>query len=57
MKTSPPSLTIAFWVTGSSWAVALLVYLLGGPMEAIFPIVILGTLTGAAEWMLRQKLQ
>lgn len=57
MKTVPESLTIAFWITGSSWALALFSYLLGGPLDLIFPIIILGTLTGIAEWVLRQKLR
>ena len=57
MKTVPDSLTIAFWITGSSWALALFAYLLGGSLEWIFPIIILGILTGIAEWVLRQKLR
>ncbi|HTV28190.1 MAG TPA: hypothetical protein VMF32_10460 [Xanthobacteraceae bacterium] len=57
MKTIPTSLTIAFWVTGSSWVLALFVYLLGGPPELILPIIVLGTFTGVIEWTLRQKLR
>jgi hypothetical protein len=57
MKTVPASLTIAFWITDSSWALALFAYLSGEPLEWIFPIIILGTITGVAEWVLRQKLR
>jgi hypothetical protein len=57
MKTVPASLAIAFWITGSSWGLALFAYLLGKPLEWIFPIIVLGTLTGVAEWVLRQKLR
>lgn len=57
MKTVPASLTIAFWITGCSWAVALFAYVLGGQSQWIFPILILGTLTGIAEWIQRQKLR
>jgi hypothetical protein len=54
MKTLPDSLTIAMWVAGSSWALAILAYLLGGPIEWILPLVMLGVLTGIAEWVLRR---
>jgi hypothetical protein len=54
MKTVPNSLTIAMWVAGSSWALAILAYLLGSPIEWILPLVMLGVLTGIAEWVLRK---
>lgn len=54
MKTVPASLTIALWVTGCSWALALFIYILGGPAEAILPIAVLGIFTGVIEWAQRQ---
>jgi hypothetical protein len=55
MTTHPDSLTIALWITGSCWILAILAYLLGGSVEWILPLFLLGALTGIAEWVLRQK--
>ncbi len=55
MAKLPDSLAIALWITGSSWALAIAVCLLGGSSEWIFPLVMLGVLTGIAEWILRRK--
>jgi hypothetical protein len=55
MKILPDSLTIAIWIAGSSWALAILAYLLGGSIEWIVPLVMLGVLTGIAEWILRRR--
>ena len=52
MKAIPVSLTIALWVTSAGWALALFAYLLGGPLEWIFSILILGIVTGFGEWIL-----
>jgi hypothetical protein len=51
----PDSLAIALWVVGSCWALAIIAWLIGGYEELIFPLVGLGILTGAAEWVLRRK--
>lgn len=55
MKTLPDPLTIAIWITGTSWMLAVLAYLLGGSAEWILPLFSLGALTGLAEWLMRQK--
>ena len=55
MARLPNSLTIALWITGSSWALAIVAYLSGGSREWLFPLFMLGALTGVAEWVLRKK--
>jgi hypothetical protein len=54
MDRLPNSLSIAIWVVGSCWAVAIVAYVFDGPRDLIFPLVAFGTLTGVAEWYLRR---
>ena len=51
----PHSLAIALWITGSIWAVTVAAYLLDADTELIVPLVMLGLLTGMAEWMMRGR--
>jgi hypothetical protein len=51
----PHSLAIAFWIVGSSWAVMVAAYLLDADTELVIPLVLFGTLTGVAEWMMRGR--
>jgi hypothetical protein len=51
----PTSLAIALWVTGACWAVAAIPYLLEADTTFVAPMVIIGVLTGTAEWLLRRK--
>jgi hypothetical protein len=55
MRKLPDSLAIGLWITGSSWMLAILAYLLGGSTEWILPLFVLGALTGIAEWVMRQR--
>jgi hypothetical protein len=55
MERLPSSLAIAVWTVGASWAVALLIYFFDGPREFIVPLVVLGVLTGIAEWYMRRR--
>lgn len=55
MKALPSSLTIAIWITGACWTLAILAYALGASTEWILPLFLLGALTGVVEWLLRQK--
>jgi hypothetical protein len=55
MNKLPDSLAIAFWVVGACWLVAIMAYAFGGPTELIVPLVMLGILTGVAEWALRRR--
>jgi hypothetical protein len=54
MKKLPESLSIALWATGSCWLLAVVAYPLGASTELIFPLFVLGLLTGIAEWVLRR---
>jgi hypothetical protein len=55
MTRLPDSLAIGLWITGSTWVLAILAYLLGGSTEWIFPLFVLGVCTGIAEWVMRRK--
>jgi hypothetical protein len=55
MERLPDSLAIGFWITGSTWVLAILAYLFGGSTEWILPLFVLGVLTGIAEWLMRQR--
>jgi hypothetical protein len=51
----PHSLAIALWVVGSLWAVTMAAYLLGADTRLVVPLLVFGTLTGVAEWMMRGR--
>ena len=51
----PTSLAIAIWVTGACWAVATAAYLLEIETAFVASMVIIGALTGMAEWLLRRR--
>jgi hypothetical protein len=55
MARLPDSLAIALWVVGSCWALAIAAYAFGGSKELLLPLMVLGVLTGIAEWVLRRK--
>lgn len=55
MERLPDSLVIAVWITGSSWLLAMLAYVVGGSTEWVLPEFLLGLLTGIAEWVMRRK--
>lgn len=55
MDRLPNSLTIALWVVGSCWALAVIAYAIGASRELILPLVVLGILTGTAEWVIRRR--
>jgi hypothetical protein len=55
MAKFPDSLAIACWITGSCWGFALLAYLLDAAADWMLPLVVLGMITGIAEWIMRQK--
>jgi len=55
MKTLPSSM-IVLWVAGLSWAAAIAAYLLGGAIEWIFPLFMLGFLVGIAQWAMGRPL-
>jgi hypothetical protein len=53
MERLPDSLAIGLWITASCWALALVASLFGASIEWLFPLFMLGVLTGLAEWILR----
>jgi len=55
MANLPEALAIAFWLTGTCWALALIAYLFGASTEWVFPLFLLGCLTGLAEWFIRRE--
>jgi hypothetical protein len=54
MEILPNSLAIALWTVGACWLLAVIAYLFDEPREVIFPLVVFGLLTGAAEWYMRR---
>jgi len=54
MERLPESLSIALWITGSCWVLAVVAYAFGASTEWILPLFILGLVTGIAEWVLRR---
>jgi hypothetical protein len=51
----PDSLSIALWIVGSCWAVAAVAYLFDAATGLVFPLLVLGLVTGFAEWLVRRK--
>ena len=51
----PTSLTIAICATSACWVVAILAYVFDTEAPIIAPLVIVGGLTGASEWLLRSR--
>ena len=51
----PTPLAIAIWITGACWLVAAIPYFLEIDATFVAPMVIVGALTGVAEWLLRRK--
>jgi hypothetical protein len=47
----PPSLSIALWLVGSIWLVALLAHVFDAPREIVFAALIFGLFSGVAEWL------
>jgi hypothetical protein len=48
----PASLSIALWLVGSLWLLALLAYVFGAPQEIVYAALALGLIAGAFEWLL-----
>jgi hypothetical protein len=51
----PASLSIALWIVGSCWAVAAVAYLFDAATGLVFPLLVLGVVTGFVEWLVRRK--
>lgn len=55
MERLPESLKIAFWLVGSCWMLALIGYFFDAETEWLFPLFMLGLVTGVAEWVMRRS--
>jgi hypothetical protein len=51
MARLPTSLSIALWLVGSTWLVALLAHVFDAPREIVFVTLIFGFIYGVAEWL------
>jgi hypothetical protein len=51
MARLPTSLSIALWLTGSIWAVAILVHFFDSPREIVYAAFAFGLLAGILEWL------
>lgn len=52
----PASLSIAIWLTGSIWAVAILAHVFDAPREITYAALAFGVLAGIVEWLaLKEK--
>lgn len=47
----PSSLSIAFWLVGSLWLVAIVAYIFNAPRAIVYAAFIFGALSGVAEWL------
>jgi hypothetical protein len=47
----PPSLSIALWLVGSIWLVALVAHVFDAPREIVFAALAFGLFSGLAEWL------
>jgi uncharacterized membrane protein YecN with MAPEG domain len=51
MAALPTSLSIALWLVGSIWAVAIVAHVFGVPHEIVYPAFAFGLIAGVAEWL------
>jgi hypothetical protein len=47
----PASLSIALWLTGSIWLVAILAHVLDAPHEIVYAALAFGLIAGVVEWL------
>jgi hypothetical protein len=52
MTRLPASLTIAIWIVGSLWAVAIAAHLLDAPREIVYGAAAVGLVMGIVEWLM-----
>ena len=51
MARLPTSLSIAIWLVGSTWAVAILAHVFDAPHEIVYAAFAFGLVTGMIEWL------
>lgn len=55
MAKLPNSLSIALWIVGSTWLVALLALLFDGANEIVWMALLVGLGAGIFEWLVRGR--
>jgi pheromone shutdown protein TraB len=55
MTRLPDSLSIALWIVGACWAVAVIAYLTDSEMASVAPLMAIGAITGMTEWLVRRQ--
>ncbi|RTL54547.1 MAG: hypothetical protein EKK40_01750 [Bradyrhizobiaceae bacterium] len=57
MKKSPlpASLSIALWLTGAIWLVAIAAHVFDAPREIVYLTLLFGVFTGLAEWLTSKR--
>jgi hypothetical protein len=51
MTAIPTSLSIALWLVGSMWLIAILAHAFDAPQEIVYVTFVIGLLAGVAEWI------
>ena len=51
----PPSLSIALWIIGSVWLIALVALILDYPSEYVWATLAFGLVAGVGEWVIRRR--
>jgi hypothetical protein len=51
MARLPTSLSIAIWLVGSTWAVAILAHVFDAPHEIVYAALAFGLLAAIIEWL------
>jgi hypothetical protein len=52
MAKLPTSLSIAIWLVGSTWAVAILAHVFDAPHEIVYAALAFGLVAGMIEWLI-----
>jgi hypothetical protein len=55
MARLPSSLSIAIWLIGSTWAVAILAHVFDAPHEVTYAALAFGLLAGLIEWLVLRE--
>jgi hypothetical protein len=51
MAELPTSLSVALWLVGSIWLVAIIGHLLGASRDIVYAAFVIGIFAGVAEWI------
>jgi hypothetical protein len=51
----PTSLSIALWLTGAIWLLAIVAHVFDAPHEIVTAAFVFGVLSGVVEWVVRRQ--